>query len=254
VENLAGMSRILVSNDDGIHSEGLRALVDSLRCLGEVVAVAPDREQSGVSHSLTMHRPLRLRQMDAGFYAVDGTPTDCILLGVNRVFGGVVPDLVISGINKGGNLGDDIVYSGTVSAAMEGARLGIPSFAISLASRSDFRFEVAARFARRLAQRIVQRSCKGSLLLNVNVPNIGDEEIRGVRITRQGKRVYNGAVVEKIDPRGEKYYWIGGEEPGFQELVDSDIEAVLNGWISITPLKLDLTDYEAIERLRGWEI
>lgn len=253
-EQVATMSRILVSNDDGIHSEGLRALVNSLSSLGEVVVVAPDREQSGVSHSLTMHRPLRLRRTDTGFYAVDGTPTDCILLGVNRIFRGIAPDLVISGINKGGNLGDDIVYSGTVSAAMEGARLGIPSFAISLASRSDFRFDVAARFARRLAERIVETSPKGPILLNVNVPNIGDDQIRGVRITRQGKRVYNGAVVEKTDPRGEKYYWIGGEEPGFEELVDSDIEAVLGGWISITPLKLDLTDYEAIDRLKVWPI
>jgi len=246
------MSLILVSNDDGIQSEGLHALVEALRVLGEVVVVAPDREQSAVSHSLTMHRPLRLREWKAGWHVVDGTPTDCILLGVNRVLLGRGPDLVVSGINKGGNLGDDLVYSGTVSAAMEGARLGIPSFAISVVARKDFRFEVAAEFASRLARWIVRNHPDPPPLLNVNVPNLGREEIRGVRITRQGKRVYNGAVVEKTDPRGQKYYWIGGEEPGFREMQDSDIEAVMGGWISITPLKLDMTDHEAMASVGTW--
>jgi 5'-nucleotidase len=199
-----------------------------------------------------MHRPLRLREEGPGMYAVDGTPTDCILLGVNRVLRGSRPDLVVSGINKGGNLGDDISYSGTVSAAMEGARLNIPSFAISLAARKDFRFETAAGFARGLARRIIQASPRKPVLLNVNVPNLDSDLIRGVRVTRQGKRVYNGAVVEKTDPRGKLYYWIGGEEPGFQETRDSDIEAVLAGWISITPLRLDLTDFDAMASMAEW--
>jgi 5'-nucleotidase len=249
-ENALNMTRILVSNDDGINSEGLHKLVEALRCLGEVVAVAPDREQSASSHSLTMHRPLRLREAGSGLYEVDGTPTDCILLGVNCVFKGRPPDLVVSGINKGGNLGDDIAYSGTVSAAMEGARLGIASFAISLFSRADFRFQVAADFAVRLSRWIIKKPIRDPILLNVNVPNIIKEEIRGVRITRQGRCIYNGVVVEKTDPRGEKYYWIGGEEPGFHPTQDSDIEAVKGGWVSVTPLKMDLTDVEAMAHLK----
>jgi 5'-nucleotidase len=247
------MNRILISNDDGIQSEGLHALVDALSPIADVLVVAPDREQSAVSRSLTMHRPLRLRKTKKGFYAVDGTPTDCILLGVNQVLKGEPPDLVVSGINKGGNLGDDIFYSGTVSAAMEAARLGIAAFAISLEARRSFRFDVASNFATRLSRWIMQRPCHKLPLLNVNVPNVPLEEIQGVRITRQGKRLYTGEVVEKLDPRGEKYYWIGGEEPGFEELKESDIEAVLAGFISITPLRVDMTDEGAIEQLRSWE-
>jgi 5'-nucleotidase len=246
------MSLILVSNDDGIHSEGLQVLAEALHCLGEVVVVAPDREQSATSHSLTMHRPLRISRVGDGMHSVDGTPTDCIVLAVNRILGKKLPDLVISGINKGPNLGDDIVYSGTVSAAMEGARLGVPSVAVSLATRNDFRFDVAADFAVRLAEQVLQTHLKDPVVLNVNVPNIPKESIRGVRVTRQGKRVYDGAVVEKTDPRGRKYYWIGGQEPGFVEMKDSDIEAVLDGWISITPLRLDLTDDESIGKWHAW--
>lgn len=244
------MSLILLSNDDGINSEGLRALAEALLPLGEVVAVAPDREQSASSHALTMHRPLRLKQISQGFFSVDGTPTDCILLALHRVLAGRKPDLLISGINKGGNLGDDILYSGTVSAAMEGARMGIPSFAVSLVARKEFNYQAACRFSKDLASRILGGNHSSCLLLNVNIPNLAPDEIRGVRITRQGKRLYNGAVVEKTDPRGQKYYWIGGEEPGHEELRDSDIEAVMQGWISVTPLRLDLTDEETMARLK----
>jgi 5'-nucleotidase len=248
------MGLILVSNDDGIQSEGLQALVDALRCIGDVVVVAPDREQSAVSHALTMDRPLRIHGIEPGVYSVDGTPTDCILLGVNRLCGNRAPDLVVSGINKGANLGDDIVYSGTVSAAMEGARLGIPSFAVSLAARRDFLFETAAAFARELACWLVGRAAERPPLLNVNVPNLAPDRIRGVRITRQGKRIYNGAVVEKTDPRGRKYYWIAGDEPSFERVESSDIQAVEAGWISITPLQQDMTDYEALRTLAGSDI
>lgn len=244
------MSLILISNDDGIHSEGLRALAEALLPLGEVLAVAPDREQSASSHALTMHRPLRLKQVAPGFFSVDGTPTDCILLAMHRVLEGRKPDLLVSGINKGGNLGDDILYSGTVSAAMEGARMGIPSFAVSLVARKDFKYQAACRFSRELATKIMDDKHSSCLLLNVNIPNLAPEEIKGVRVTRQGKRLYNGAVVEKIDPRGQKYYWIGGEEPGHEELRDSDIEAVMEGFISVTPLRLDLTDEETMARLK----
>jgi 5'-nucleotidase len=245
---------ILVSNDDGIHSDGIQRMAEALADLGEVVVVAPDREKSAASHSLTMHRPLRIQQMGPRRFAVDGTPTDCILLGIRRVLEGRTPQLVVSGINQGANLGDDIAYSGTVSAAMEGARRGIPSLAVSLAAREAFRFEAAADFARKLAAKLLRNPPSGPTLLNINVPNIPGERIRGVRVTRQGKRIYNGAVVEKTDPRGRKYYWIGGREPGFIEMEDSDIEAVDQGWISVTPLKLDLTDFEAMQRWRAWGI
>lgn len=246
------MSLILLSNDDGINSEGLRSLMESLNPLGEVVAVAPEREQSASSHALTMHRPLRLRQVGPNLFSVDGTPTDCILLAIHKVLGERRPDLVVSGINKGGNLGDDVLYSGTVSAAMEGARMGIPSFSVSLVARKDFRFDVACGFSKELASRILERKPKTPILLNVNVPNTDRDNVKGVRITRQGKRVYNGVVVEKTDPRGRKYYWIGGEEPGYQQIRESDIEAVMDGWISVTPLRLDLTDEEALISLRQW--
>lgn len=246
------MSLILLSNDDGINSEGLRSLMESLNPLGEVVAVAPEREQSASSHALTMHRPLRLSQVGPNLFSVDGTPTDCILLAMHKVLGERRPDLVVSGINKGGNLGDDVFYSGTVSAAMEGARMGIPSFSVSLVARRDFRFDVACSFSKELARRILERKPKTPILLNVNVPNTDQNNLKGVRITRQGKRVYNGAVVEKTDPRGQRYYWIGGEKPGYRQIRGSDIEAVMDGWISVTPLRLDLTDEQALISLRQW--
>lgn len=244
------MSVILVSNDDGVCSEGLLRLADAMSGIGEVFVVAPDREQSASSNALTMHRPLRLTEISRNFYSVDGTPADCILLGVHVVLEGRKPDLVVSGINKGGNLGDDIFYSGTVCAAMEGARMGIPSFAVSLVARREFSFEIAAEFSAQLARWILDGPQR-PLLLNVNVPNLEAARIKGVKVTRQGKRVYNGAVVQRRDPRGNVCYWIGGEEPGFRELKDSDIEAVIDGWISVTPLRLDLTDHEAMEGIKG---
>ena len=235
---------ILVCNDDGIHSEGIAALAEALRALGDVVIAAPDRERSAVSHALTLHRPLRVEELEPGRYAIDGTPTDCVNLAVNGILRARRPSLVVSGINKGANLGDDVTYSGTVSAAMEGTLLGIPSIAVSLLGREGFRFDVAAAFARRLASWVIERALPPDTLLNVNVPApVDGQPVRGFALTRMGRRRYGDAIVEKVDPRGKKYYWIGGDELGFVHEPGTDYAAVLEGAVSITPVHLDLTHY-----------
>ncbi len=242
--------KILVTNDDGIHCEGILILAKALREVGEVYVVAPDREESAIAHSLTLHRPLRVKKIKKNFYAVDGTPADCVHLGVNAILPGR-PKLIASGINQGGNLGDDVTYSGTVSAAFEGTLLGIPSFAISLVSRSHFKFHAAARFAVRVARSIIKGGLPNDTLLNINVPNLKEEEIKSYKITEQGRWIHNGnAVVEKVDPRGKKYYWIGSGQMVFNKKKNSDFEAVRNGFISITPLHLDLTNYASIRELK----
>jgi 5'-nucleotidase len=242
---------LLVSNDDGIHSLGLAALVAALGTVGEVVVVAPDREQSACSHALTLHRPLRIDQIGEGRYVVDGTPTDCINLAINGIMPRR-PALVVSGINKGANLGDDVTYSGTVSAAMEGTLLGVPSIAVSLIGRHDFVFDAAAEFARRLATWVLTGGLPPDTLLNVNVPQLKDGAApRGVERTRMGRRRYGDAIVEKVDPRGRKYYWIGGEELDFVEEEGTDFYAVRQGLISVTPIHLDLTNYRSFDVLVG---
>ena len=245
---------ILVSNDDGVHSEGIAALAGALGDLGQVVVVAPDRERSAVSHSLTLHRPLRVKEIEPGRYAVDGTPTDCVNLGVNGILPRR-PALVVSGINKGANLGDDVTYSGTVSAAMEGTLLGLPAFAISLLGRGDFHFDAAARFARRLAAWVLERGLPPDTLLNVNVPApLDGEPIRGFALTRMGRRRYGDAIIEKVDPRGKKYYWIGGDELAFEDAEGTDFHAVSHGLISVTPIHLDLTNYKSFDALRALQL
>ncbi len=245
----SAMKKILVSNDDGIHAEGLKVLAKALESVGEVYVVAPDRERSAASHSLTLHRPLRVTRISERAYAVDGTPTDCINLAVNGILH-FTPDLVVSGINRGGNLGDDITYSGTVSAAMEGTLLGIPSFAVSLVVdyEEECDFTEAAGFAVRLASYVLERGLPRDTLLNVNVPNRGD--IKGYRITKQGKRIYGEAVVEKVDPRGKKYYWIGANSTRWHDDEDTDFKAIDEGFISVTPIHLDLTNYASLEELK----
>jgi len=244
---------ILISNDDGIHSEGLRSLREGLEKLGEVYVVAPDRERSAVGHSLTLDIPLRVTQMGERTFAVSGTPTDCIALGVLKVLESR-PDLVVAGINMGQNLGDDITYSGTVSAAMEAALLRIPSFAVSIVANGDFQFQTAARFSRHLAQIILERGLPPYTLLNVNVPNVIPKEIRGVKITTLGKRHYSETVLEKMDPRGKPYYWFGGSNHNWEVQQGTDIEAINQNMISITPLHLDLTDYRLAEEMKRWNI
>lgn len=244
---------ILISNDDGIQSEGLHALAKALKTLGEVFVVAPDREQSAAGHSLTLQRPLRVEKVGHNTYAVDGTPTDCINLAVNGIMPSR-PNLIVSGINKGGNLGDDITYSGTVSAAMEGTLLGIPSLAISLVSRNDFNFKPAVRFAVKLARFILKKGLPKDTLLNVNVPNVREGELKGYRVTRQGKRIYGDVIVEKVDPRGKKYYWIGGDELRWEGGKDTDFDAIANNYISITPVHLDMTNYPSFKELLKWRL
>jgi len=243
---------ILVSNDDGVRSEGIEALADAMKALGTVHVVAPDRERSAAGHSLTLSHPLRVEKLGPRVWSVDGTPTDCVNLGVNGILRGKRIDLLVSGINKGANLGDDITYSGTVSAAIEGTLLGIPSIAVSLVTRSRFRFDVAVGYALEVAKKVLRKGLPGDTLLNVNVPNVPREEIRGVRVTRQGKRVYGDLIVEKRDPRGRKYYWIGGDHLRSEEIPGSDLEAIEGKFVSITPIHLDLTNYAALRALRKW--
>ncbi|MEE8137749.1 MAG: 5'/3'-nucleotidase SurE [Thermoanaerobaculia bacterium] len=237
------MKRVLVTNDDGVFSEGLKLLARALEEIAEVTAVAPDREQSAAGHSLTLHRPLRMQQLEKNIYSVDGTPTDCVNLAVLWLMKHRPPDLVVSGINFGLNLGDDVTYSGTVSATFEGTLLGIPSVAFSQEVGENFSFELAARFARRFVEILLSEDLPPELLLNVNLPAA---EIRGVRFTKLGKRVYQQVVVEKEDPRGRRYFWIAGT-PKWQNEKGTDHEAVSSGLVSITPLHLDLTDYRGLE-------
>ncbi len=246
---------ILVSNDDGVHAPGLRALADALETLGRVVVVAPDRERSAVGHALTLHRPLRISSLGPDRYSVDGTPTDCVHLGIHGVLKSK-PDLLVAGINHGGNLGDDLTYSGTVGVALEGTLFGVASLAVSLAAREDFRFEVAGRVARLVAEAVAARGLPEGTFLNVNVPNVSSwEELRGIRMTRQGRRVFGSGVVEKVDPRGRTYYWVGAQELGYvEEEVGTDVEAVRHGCVSVTPVRTDLTDHGFLENLRRWRL
>jgi 5'-nucleotidase len=239
---------ILLSNDDGISSDGIAALQDALASLDEIWVVAPDRDQSAVSHSLTLQRPLRIEPVGPRRFTVDGTPTDCVNLAINGILR-ERPRLVISGINRGANLGDDITYSGTVSAAMEATLLGVPAIAVSLVSRGPFDFTSAAAFTRELAATVLRDQLPPDTLLNVNVPALRTHEIKGYALTRQGKRRYGDAIVEKVDPRGKKYYWIGGDQLDFVDDEGTDFTAVQRGLISITPLHLDLTNYASLKRL-----
>lgn len=243
---------ILVTNDDGIHTPGIGVLAEKLAGIARVVVVAPDRERSAVGHSLTLHSPLRAEEIRPGFYAVDGTPTDCVNLGIHGLLS-ERPRLVVSGINRGGNLGDDITYSGTVAAAFEATLMGVPAFAVSLESGpfTAADFEIAALFSVTLAQEVLRRGLPPDTFLNVNVP-AGNP--RGVRLTRQGKRLYGDVVVENVDPRGRKYYWLGGGELGFQNVEGTDFHAVNEECISVTPLHLDLTNYRSFEDLTAWDL
>jgi 5'-nucleotidase len=245
---------ILLANDDGIHSDGIIALENSLQHVGEVYTVAPDREQNSMSHALTLHRPLRVLDMGPRRFAVDGTPTDCVLLGVHALSSSR-PRLVVSGINRGANLGDDLHYSGTVSAAMEGMLLGIPSIAISLASRRDFRFAASARFVERLASYVMGVGLPPNTLLNVNVPETPEgEEPRGFRLARQGRRRYSDAITQHVDPRGRAYYWIGGDEIEGHGEEGTDFAAIASGMIAVTPIHIDLTNHACWEQLEHMEL
>lgn len=244
------MPVILVTNDDGVHSEGIRALADALKPLGEVTIVAPQLEASAIGHALTLRRPLRLEKLGERIYMVDGTPTDCVNIAVTKVLN-AKPDLVLSGINKGYNLGDDVTYSGTVSGALEGALLGIPSIAVSLQRTEDriFDFTQAASAAAMLAAAVMEKGLPTRTLLNINVPRA---KAKGFRITVQAKRNHVTSVAQSVDPRGQPYYWIEEGESDWEPHDRSDYQAVIDGYISVTPLQPDLTDHDALAHVESF--
>ncbi len=245
---------ILITNDDGIHARGLEVLAHVCRRIGEVAVVAPDREQSGASHSLTLHRPLRPVHRRESVYQVDGTPTDCVLLALGELLD-VRPDFVFSGINHGPNMGEDVLYSGTVAAAMEGLSLGIPGVSVSLAGGDLDLLDSHREWLDRLVKGIVRVDVfPNDTLLNVNLPPIPGEDIKGIRATTLGKRVYSESLVETKDPWGRTVYWIGGGQISWSGREDCDFRAVQEGFISVTPLHLDLTNYTLLEDVRQWKL
>lgn len=244
---------ILVTNDDGVGSRGISVLTQHLKRLGRVVIVAPDQERSAASHSITLHRPLRINNIAPDSYSVDGTPTDCVMLGIHEILKRM-PDLIVSGINHGGNMGDDVHYSGTVSAAIEGGILGVKSIAVSLVMDNGKNFEVAASFALRLARQVFEHGLSPGIILNANVPDLPADKIRGCVVVKQGKRNYGGIISERVDPRKKKYYWIGGDQACFEDIEASDCNAVRDGFISITPLRVNMTDHSAMEALMKWKM
>ncbi|MEW6246791.1 MAG: 5'/3'-nucleotidase SurE [Nitrospirota bacterium] len=244
---------ILITNDDGVASPGLHALAEAMRALGTVWVVAPDRERTAVGHALTLHKPLRLTTLGKRIFAVNGTPTDCVNLALKVVLP-KPPGLVVSGINKGVNLGDDVTYSGTVSAALEGTILGVPSIAVSQEGGDRFRFDVGARYAERVARLALEYGLPEETMLNVNIPDRPLSAIKGVRVTCLSRRRFENPIVEKVDPHGRKYYWIAGTRIAWSRQKDSDHEAIRQGMVSITPIHLDITHYGVLERLRNWEV
>ena len=237
------MKKILVTNDDGVHSEGIHALAAALAALGEVTVVAPHIEASAIGHALTLRRPLRMERLRDRVYEVDGTPTDCVNIAITQIYK-ARPDLVVSGINKGYNLGDDVTYSGTVSGAFEGSLLGVPSIAVSLErSEGAYDFSHAAASAASLAEAVLERGVPPQTFLNINVPG---GRPAGMRVTGQGKRNHVTVVNERIDPRGRAYYWIEEGENHWEPHDRSDFQAVRDGYVSVTPLQPDLTAHEAL--------
>ena len=243
--------RILLSNDDGVHSPGLIALFDGLKGLGELEVVAPDRDHSGASNALTLNRPLTVEEHPNGFRSVDGTPTDCVHLAVNGLFREPF-DRVVSGINTHANLGDDIIYSGTVAAATEGRHLGLPAIAVSLVNDGHFHYETAARVVRVLLENERPLVLGPRSILNVNVPDVPWEELAGIRGTRPGHRERAEGAVPMTCPRGKERYWIGAAGVGGDAGPGTDFNAVREGYVSVTPVHIDMTRHEALSRLRDW--
>ena len=248
---MADRPRILITNDDGIHAEGLAALERAMSEIGDVYVVAPESEMSGASHSLTLARPLRIRQIDENHWSVDGTPTDCVTLALNQILAPFFkPDICVSGINPGANMGDDASYSGTVAGAMEATILGVPGLAFSLAVYRSHDFTESAITARQVTEKVLSEKLPDGILLNVNIPK---GVPKGIRVTKQGFKSARPVISELIDPRGKPYYWIGEVRDGFRAEGGTDFEAVDEGYVSVTPMKADLTSYESMEILRSWE-
>ncbi len=243
-------TRILLTNDDGYHAEGILALEAALSDLGDVYVVAPESEMSGASHSLTLSRPLRIRQRSKRHWTVDGTPTDCVTLALNQIFpADQRPHICCSGINHGANLGDDATYSGTVAGALEATILGVPGLAFSLVAYRDHDFTESARVARDVTEKALTEGIPEGTLLNVNVPK---GTPKGIRITKQGFKSARPVISEHIDPRGKLYYWIGEERTGFRADGGTDFEAIDEGFVSVTPMRSDLTNHSALETLKNW--
>jgi 5'-nucleotidase len=245
--------RVLVSNDDGVEAPGISVLARRLSAFGEVVVVAPDRDRSGASNSLTLDQPIRVTQLEENRYRVAGTPTDCVHLALCGMLD-KDPDIVVSGINNSGNLGDDVIYSGTVSAAMEGRFLGLPAIAVSLVTQegSGYHFETAAQAALAIMQRLVTDPLPADTILNVNVPDRPWHELRGFAVTRLGKRHRSAPCIAQIDPRGRPLWWIGPAGEVDDDGPGTDFRAVREGYISITPIHVDLTRYQALEKVSSW--
>lgn len=244
---------ILATNDDGIASPALEVLVESMQDLGEVWVFAPDREQSAVGHGVSLHRPLRVKQIRERWHMIDGTPTDCVLLAV-RQFLPRKPSLVVSGINTGPNLGDDVTYSGTVAGAYEGMLLGFPSIAISNGGYEPTDYKTAGRCAALIAKHVLKHGLPPDTVLNVNVPDLPFDRLKGISVTRQGLRKFDDEIITRQDPRGNNYYWIGGFRLESVTNPGSDIDAVENGYVSVTPLHRDITNVESLDVLKNWNL
>ncbi len=243
--------KILISNDDGFLAPGINILARALSALAEITVVAPDRNRSGASNSLSLINPLRIMKHDSGFISVNGTPTDCVHLAVTGLLD-EMPDMVVSGINEGSNLSDDVLYSGTVAAATEGRFLGLPSIAISLAGPKCRHYDSAAEIAKQLVMRLLSDPLPTDTILNVNVPDLPLSEIKGIQVTRLGTRHIAEPTIKTVDPRGRRIYWIGQPGPEQDAGPGTDFYAVNQGYVSITPLHLDLTHYKVLEQLSGW--
>jgi 5'-nucleotidase len=242
---------ILLTNDDGINADGIRAMEKELRRIGDVITFAPDREQSASSHSLTLNRPLRIVNRGDNRYTCDGTPTDCVMLAIHGILKHKYPDMLISGINHGANMGEDVTYSGTVAAAIEGSTMGIPSIAVSNTDTHNIdSYRPAAKFIARFIKQHDKLNLKPDVFLNMNFPVLENKRFSKYRFTRLGRREYNDIVIEKTDPRGKHYYWIGGEST-WDNIEGSDFEAVSDGLVSISPLKMNFTHFEAVEALQS---
>lgn len=238
---------ILVTNDDGVRAPGLRLLAEALQAVGRVEVYAPENQQSAVGHSVSLHKPLRVNPLEPGWHMVDGTPTDCVMLAVRSLLG-ERPALVVSGVNPGANLGDDVTYSGTVAGAFEGMLLGIPSIAVSDVSYRPEHMATAARVGARIARYVLDHGLPEDTTLNVNVPDRPFEDLQGIAITRMGRRDYHDEIVRREDPRGGVYYWIGGDEPSHVLESGTDFEAIEQGKVSVTPLHRDMTHHAVIHR------
>lgn len=250
---------ILISNDDGIYSNGIYELAKQMKQFGKVTVVAPDKEQSAIGHAITMHEPLRCRKiklhdLDIDAWWVSGTPADCIKLGVETLLHSR-PDLIVSGINNGENLGTDIIYSGTVSAAIEGSIFNIPSIAVSYAKYGETDFSKASEVAAYLIEQIIKHAGKGRMLLNMNIPPIENgSELKGIKITELGVKKYRNSFEERKDPRGNSYYWLAGELIEDEIVENTDIYAVRNGYVSLTPISIDLTSHRELENIKNWNL